>query len=113
MRRTHCLAPSRWRDASRTRRPASPTHVLIPSRIRFKERLHAGHAENRPQRMRFPTAPPRPEGEFDSFHESSRPLTQWTTVNYGEATPGVPTPLTWSFFCLPIEMALRSAFHEI
>lgn len=37
----------------------------------------------------------------------------WSTVNAGEAIPGVVTPLTWSFFGDPTERAMRLMFSDI
>ncbi|HYF24342.1 MAG TPA: PEP-utilizing enzyme [Baekduia sp.] len=38
------------------------------------------------------------------------PQAWWTTTNFGEAIPGVLTPLNWSFWGVPGERAARRAF---
>ncbi|WP_205698866.1 PEP-utilizing enzyme [Conexibacter sp. SYSU D00693] len=37
----------------------------------------------------------------------------WSTINAGEALPGVVTPLTWSFFGDNVERAFRGAFCDL
>ncbi|HWE33281.1 MAG TPA: PEP-utilizing enzyme [Solirubrobacteraceae bacterium] len=37
----------------------------------------------------------------------------WSTINAGEAIPGVVTPLTWSFFGDPTERAMKRMFCDI
>jgi pyruvate,water dikinase len=37
----------------------------------------------------------------------------WSTVNAGEAIPGVVTPLTWSFFGARTERGTRGAFCDL
>jgi phosphohistidine swiveling domain-containing protein len=48
-----------------------------------------------------------------TLHGDSHPNTTWTTTNVGESIPGVPTPLSWSMWCVAGEFAMRSAFHAI
>ena len=43
----------------------------------------------------------------------SAPSTAWSTVNAGEAIPGVVTTLTWSLFGERTECALRGAFADL
>lgn len=40
-------------------------------------------------------------------------MTQWTTVNVGEAFPGVVTPLHYEFALRGGELGIRGAFHEL
>ncbi len=35
---------------------------------------------------------------WDPLHKPGRPETHWSTVNVGEALPGVATPLGWSIW---------------
>jgi rifampicin phosphotransferase len=49
----------------------------------------------------------------DVLHHPSRPESWWTTTNVGEAVPGVPTPLSWSFWGLGGEHAIRRCFRTI
>ena len=42
--------------------------------------------------------PPPSYDPADVLHEDIGPSTLWTRVNIAEACPGVPTPLTWSWF---------------
>jgi pyruvate,water dikinase len=37
----------------------------------------------------------------------------WSTVNLGEAVPGVPTPLSWSWYEQSQELATRRAYHAM
>ena len=37
----------------------------------------------------------------------------WSTINAGEAIPGVVTPMTWSFFGDPTERAMKRMFCDI
>ena len=37
----------------------------------------------------------------------------WSTINAGEALPGVVTPLTWSFYGDAVERAMRGAFCDL
>ncbi len=43
----------------------------------------------------------------------SAAATQWTTVNVGEAFPGVVTPLHYEFALRGGELGIRGAFHEL
>jgi hypothetical protein len=47
------------------------------------------------------------------LHQVGATGTAWTTVNNAEALPGLLTPLTWSFWERPIEIALRGAFADM
>jgi phosphohistidine swiveling domain-containing protein len=49
----------------------------------------------------------------DPVHQHSAPDVYWTTVNATEAIPGTTTPLTWSFYSDPTELALRETFATI
>ena len=50
----------------------------------------------------------------DPLHWSGPESTAaWTTVNISEALPGVPTPLTWSFFRRGIDEAFFSGFYAL
>ena len=37
----------------------------------------------------------------------------WSTINAGEAIPGVVTPLTWSFFGDAVERAMKATFFDL
>lgn len=41
------------------------------------------------------------------------PASAWTTVNISELLPGVPTPMTWSFFRGGIDGAFFGGFHTL
>lgn len=41
------------------------------------------------------------------------PDVAWSTINAGEALPGVVTPLTWSFYGDAVERAMRGAFCDL
>lgn len=41
------------------------------------------------------------------------PTSAWTTVNISELLPGVPTPMTWSFFRGGIDSAFFGGFHAL
>ena len=43
----------------------------------------------------------------------SRPETVWVTGNVTEAIPGLPTPLTWTFFSSMIRSSLAGALVDI
>jgi pyruvate,water dikinase len=48
------------------------------------------------------------------IHRESCPETvAWSTINAGEAIPGVVTPLTWSFFGDAVERAMKQTFCDI
>jgi pyruvate,water dikinase len=49
----------------------------------------------------------------DPLHHHSRPDTAWSRVNTAEALPGVLTPLGWTFWMEPLELAMRGAFADI
>ena len=49
----------------------------------------------------------------DPTHDRGSRSTTWTNTNSQEAMPGVATPLTWSFFFEPTELALRGAFCDL
>jgi pyruvate,water dikinase len=46
-------------------------------------------------------------------HETGGPHTAWSTVNTAENFPGVATPLGWTFWRDPLELALRGAFADL
>lgn len=48
--------------------------------------------------------------ERDVLHGDWDPAAWWSTTNFGEAIPGVLTPLNWSFWGVPGERAARRAF---
>jgi pyruvate,water dikinase len=37
----------------------------------------------------------------------------WSTINAGEAIPGVVTPLTWSFFGDTVDRAMKATFYDL
>ena len=45
----------------------------------------------------------------DPLHSSSEPGVHWTTVNLGEAIPGVQTPLSWSLWDRAVNQGMREA----
>jgi pyruvate,water dikinase len=47
------------------------------------------------------------------LHSEAGPDTTWTTVNTAEAMPGVQTPLSWTFWADPLELAMRGSFCDI
>ena len=49
----------------------------------------------------------------DPLHHDSGPDTAWSRVNTAEALPGVLTPLGWTFWMEPLELAMRGAFADI
>jgi len=50
----------------------------------------------------------------DPLHWSGPdPTSPWTTVNISELLPGVPTPMTWSFFRGGIDDAFFGGFHAL
>jgi pyruvate,water dikinase len=49
----------------------------------------------------------------DPLHEVVEPGSAWTRVNISEAIPGVPTPLTWSFWFPVQELGILGAWHDL
>src|SRR2546423_2530203 len=49
----------------------------------------------------------------DPLHQSSQPDTLWSTVNTAEVLSGVLTPLAWTFWNRPCELAMRGAFADL
>lgn len=49
----------------------------------------------------------------DPLHQRSAPQTFWTTVNVGEAMPGVPTPLSWSMFAIGNEVSVPRTYYRL
>ncbi len=49
----------------------------------------------------------------DPLHEHSAARTYWTTVNVGEAMPGVPTPLSWSMFAIGNEVSVPRTYFRM
>jgi pyruvate,water dikinase len=49
----------------------------------------------------------------DPLHDTAGASTQWTIVNTAENFPDVATPLGWSFWERPLELALRGAFCDL
>ena len=41
------------------------------------------------------------------------PDLHWSRGNVGEAMPGVQTPLSWTFWADPLELAMRGSFCDI
>jgi phosphohistidine swiveling domain-containing protein len=63
-----------------------------------------------------PADPPTtmsPGDPGDVYAFATKPSTWWTTSNYGEAVPGVLTPLTWTWWGPASDIALRGAFANI
>jgi phosphohistidine swiveling domain-containing protein len=54
-----------------------------------------------------------PERANPIHRESCGDDVAWSTINAGEAIPGVVTPLTWSFFGDPTERAMKRMFCDI
>jgi pyruvate,water dikinase len=51
---------------------------------------------------------------MSAIHRESCPdSVAWSTINAGEAIPGVVTPLTWSFFGDAVERAMKQTFCDI
>jgi phosphohistidine swiveling domain-containing protein len=50
---------------------------------------------------------------LDPLHENSSPDIAWSTVNIGEAVPGVQTPLGWTFWFEGLEVQVRGAYEDI
>jgi pyruvate,water dikinase len=49
----------------------------------------------------------------DPLHESAETTAAWTTVNISEAFPGVPTPLSWTFFSQALDYCFPAAFADL
>ena len=56
--------------------------------------------------------PPQPEA-WDPLHSPSAPGLHWSTVNAGEAVPGVQTPLSWTMWTNGSEASTRHAAYAI
>lgn len=54
-----------------------------------------------------------PLDDWDPLHSASSPDVYWSTSNFGEAMPGVMTPLGWTFWGPTAERALRGAFASM
>jgi len=54
-----------------------------------------------------------PVGPSNPLHSDAGPDKTWTTVNTAEAMPGVQTPLSWTFWADPLELAMRGSFCDI
>lgn len=52
-------------------------------------------------------------GLTDPLHCAVPTSSEWTTVNAGEALPGVATPLTWTWYAGAVEDATRGAFVDL
>lgn len=51
--------------------------------------------------------------DHDPLHESAGTNAAWTTVNISEAFPGVPTPLSWTFFSQALDYCFPAAFADL
>lgn len=51
--------------------------------------------------------------EWDPLHSTSAPDAYWSTSNFGEAMPGVMTPLGWTFWAPTADRATRGAFASM
>jgi phosphohistidine swiveling domain-containing protein len=51
--------------------------------------------------------------DWDPLHSVSAPDAYWSTSNFGEAMPGVMTPLGWTFWGPTAEKATRGAFASM
>jgi pyruvate,water dikinase len=51
--------------------------------------------------------------DWDNLHRASAPEIYWSTSNFGEAVPGVATPLSWSFWGPALETAMRGGVYAI
>jgi pyruvate,water dikinase len=51
--------------------------------------------------------------EWDNLHSFSEPHLHWSTSNFGEAIPGVSTPLSWSIWGAALESAMRGSVYAI
>jgi phosphohistidine swiveling domain-containing protein len=49
----------------------------------------------------------------NELHQPGHAATRWTTVNIGEAMPGVQTPLSWDLWGGPADLATRAAFADM
>lgn len=63
--------------------------------------------------MTFRATEPAVAAISNPTHETGGPHTTWSTVNTAENFPGVATPLGWTFWRDPLELALRGAFADI
>lgn len=52
-------------------------------------------------------------GTADPLHMHAGPDGTWSTANTAEAMPGVQTPLGWTFWGDPLELAMRGSFCDI
>jgi pyruvate,water dikinase len=59
------------------------------------------------------TVEPQPLDPWDPLHSKSAPDTYWSTGNFGEAMPGVMTPLGWTFWGPTADRATRGAFANM
>lgn len=50
---------------------------------------------------------------WDPLNSPSAPGLHWTTVNAGEAIPGVQTPLSWTFWERTSELTTRAPSHRV
>ncbi len=50
---------------------------------------------------------------WDNLHRHSAPGLYWSTSNFGEAVPGVSTPLSWSLWGPALETAMRGGVYAI
>ncbi len=55
----------------------------------------------------------RAAASWDLLHEEAGPRGAWTRVNVSEAIPGVPTPLTWSFWFPVQELGILGAWNDL
>jgi phosphohistidine swiveling domain-containing protein len=60
-----------------------------------------------------PQPPILPLDPRDPTHNATLPETFWSTSNFGEAMPGVVTPLTWTVWGPGAERSLREAFYRM
>jgi len=51
--------------------------------------------------------------DWDPLHSTSDPDAYWSTSNFGEAMPGVMTPLGWTFWGPTADRATRGAFASM
>jgi pyruvate,water dikinase len=57
--------------------------------------------------------PALPVEKWDPLHNDSDPGAYWSTGNFGEAMPGVMTPLGWTFWGPTADRATRGAFASM
>jgi pyruvate,water dikinase len=70
--------------------------------------------QTRTAKIAEPTAvPPLGVEEWDPLHNTSDPDAYWSTGNFGEAMPGVMTPLGWTFWGPTADRATRGAFASM